>query len=100
MIVVAGHLTINPDKRDDAVAAIRTCVTATRAEDGNIDYRYSTDIDDPNRLNLVELWESEDAMNAHMGTAHLATFLEASAGFVGGDVEVIRYDVSGSSKLF
>lgn len=100
MIVVAGHLTINPEHRDAAIEAIRTCVAATRAEEGNVDYRYSADIDDPDRLNLVELWESEEAMNTHMATPHLAAFLEAVGAWVGGSVEIVRYDVSGSSKLF
>lgn len=100
MILVAGYLTVNPDHRHEALAAIDTCVTATQAEEGNIDYRYSVDLNDPNRFNLIEQWESEDAMNAHMATPHLATFLELIGGFVGGPVEVIRYDVSSSSKLF
>lgn len=100
MIVVAGHLTIKPESLDAALEAIRTCVAATRAEEGNIDYRYSTDIDDPTRLNLVEIWEDEEAMTAHMGTEHLATFLGAVGDFVGGSVEIVRYDVSGTSKLF
>ena len=100
MIVVSGYLIIDPAKRDEALEAIRTCVAATREEDGNVDYRYSTDIDDDTRLNLFEQWETEEAMNAHMSTPHLGAFLEAAGGFLGGAPSIIRYDVSGTSKLF
>lgn len=100
MIVVNGYILIDPSKRDEVVAALRACVTATRAEPGNIDYRFSPDLDDEARFNLAEIWESEDAMTAHMGTAHLAALLEALGPLMGGAPEITRYDVSGSSKLF
>lgn len=100
MIVVAGHILIDPSKRDEVVAALSACVTATREEAGNIDYRFSPDLDDEARFNLVELWESEDAMNEHMATPHLAALLEALGPLMGGAPEITRYDVSGSSKLF
>jgi quinol monooxygenase YgiN len=100
LIVVTGYMTVDPDQRDAALDAIRTCVAATREEEGNIDYRYSADIDEPNRFNLVEQWESEEAMNVHMGSPALATFLETFGPMIAGPVEVTRHDVSGSSKLF
>jgi quinol monooxygenase YgiN len=100
VIIVAGHLSIDPSHREDALAAIAAGVTATRQEAGNIDYRFSPDLDDPDRFNLIERWESEEAMNAHMATPHLAEFLTAIGPCLAGPAEVIRYDVSGSSPLF
>ncbi len=100
MIVVVGHLTINPDKRAEAEALIAELVPATQAEDGNIEYRYSADLGEPNRINIIEAWESEDAMNAHMGAEHFATFMAGIGDCIGGDVAVVRHDVSASTKLF
>lgn len=100
MIVVAGHLSIDPAHRDAALAAIATGVAATRQEAGNLDYRFSPDLDEPDRFNLIERWEDEDAMNAHMASPHLAEFLTAIGPCLAGQAEVIRYDVSGSSPLF
>lgn len=100
MIIVAGHLSIDPAQREAALAAIAAGVAATRAEAGNLDYRFSPDLDDPDRFNLMERWEGEDAMNAHLATPHLAEFLTAIGPCLGGPAEVIRYDVSGSSPLF
>ena len=100
MIIVAGHLIIDPAHREAALAAFAAGVATTREEAGNLDYRFSPDLDDPNRFNLIERWESEDAMNEHMATSHHAAFLTAIGPCVGGGAEIIRYDVSGSSSLF
>lgn len=100
MIVCLGHLTLDPSKRDEALDAIDSCVSATRAEDGNIDYRYSADLGDPNRINIVEQWRDDDAIDAHMASEHLARFLETIGGCLGGPAEVFRHDVANSTKLF
>ena len=100
MIVVVGYLTINPDLRGEVEAAIATLVPLTTAEDGNIEYRYSVDMGEPNRINIMEQWESEEAMNAHMGTTHLADFMTVMGGAIGGPLEIIRYDVASSTKIF
>lgn len=100
MIVVAGHLTIDPAQRETALAAIAAGVASTRAEPGNIDYRFSPDLDYPNRFNLIEIWEDEQAMTEHMATDHLAAFMAVIVPCVSGSAEVIRYDVSSSAPLF
>lgn len=100
MIIVVGHLTINPDKRAEAEAAIAKLVPLTEAEDGCGMYRYAADLQVPDRVNIVEQWESEDAMNAHMGSAHFMEFMGAIGDCIGGDVSVTRHDVASSTKLF
>ncbi|QXC62167.1 antibiotic biosynthesis monooxygenase [Aquihabitans sp. G128] len=99
MIVVAGHLAVNPEHRDAALAAIATGVAATRAEPGCVDYRFSPDLEDENRFNLIEQWESEEAMNEHLATPHLAEFMTAIVPCLLG-AEIIRHDVSSSAPLF
>lgn len=100
MIVVAGYILIDPTKRDEVVAALSTCVAATREEPGNVDYRFSPDLDEEARFNVSEIWASEEAMDEHMASPHLAALLEAIGPLMGGAPEITRYDVSGSSKLF
>ncbi len=99
MIIVNGHLTIDPAQRDAAVAAIADAVAATRAEPGNIDYRFSADLADPNRINMVEIWEDQAAIDAHMGTEHLAAFMAAIGPCVAGSVSITSYDIAGSTTL-
>jgi quinol monooxygenase YgiN len=52
---------------------------ASRAESGCHDYTFSQEIADPNRIRIVELWESIGALRAHFGTPHMAKFREALA---------------------
>lgn len=99
MIIIAGHLTIDPAKRDDALAAMKECIDATRAEEGNVAYAFSEDVTEPNRINITEIWRDEQALNEHFGTPHLTGFMGKVSDFAAGSSELIRYDVSGSSKL-
>lgn len=99
MFVVTGYFTINPDLRAEAEAAIATCVAATLAEDGCIDYRYSADLIDPQRINLSEQWETQEAMDVHMTQPHMAEFMNAFGPCLGGPMEVITHEVSSSTKF-
>jgi quinol monooxygenase YgiN len=74
-IIVTGVIDLDPAKRYDAIAAALAVMEATRAEEGNESYTFSADFTDPGRFYLVEQWASEEAMNVHMGTAHLAEFM-------------------------
>lgn len=100
MIVVTGHLTIDPAQRAAVEAAIATLISATRVEEGNVDYRYGADLGKPDRINITEIWESDEAMTAHMGTQHLADFMAAVGPAISGSVEIVRHDIDSSTKLF
>lgn len=100
MIVVAGHLSIDPAQRESALETIASGVANTQAEEGNLEYRFSPDLQDPDRFNIIELWENEDAMNAHLATPEFAAFMEAIGPCIAGAPSIIRYDVASSSTLF
>ena len=100
MIVVVGYITINPEMRAEAEAAIATLVPLTVAEEGCVEYRYAADILEPNRINIWEQWESEEAMNAHMATPHLAEFMGVMGTCIGGPLEITRHDIASSTKIF
>jgi quinol monooxygenase YgiN len=74
-IIVTGVIDLDPAKRDDAIAAMVDCMEATRAEEGNDGYVFSADVSDPGRFHIVEHWASAAAMDAHMGTPHLAALM-------------------------
>lgn len=99
MIIVSGYVNIKPGHRDAAVDAIKVCVAATRAEAGNIDYRFSIDLDDPHRLNIYEEWVSIDDLMAHVEMPHLATMRAALDPLREGPSVVVRHEVTGSGPL-
>ena len=53
--------------------------TTTLAESGCHDYSFSQEVSNPDRLRIIELWESMEALKAHFATPHMATFNAALA---------------------
>ena len=99
MFVVTGYLTINPELRAEAEAAIAAFVPLTQAEEGCIDYRFSTDVLDPNRINGVEQWADQAAIDAHMASTHMAEFMAAIGPCLGGGASFDCHEISATTKL-
>lgn len=68
-----------PGRGDEAQAAFREVAVPTHAEDGCILFALHRVTGDPERLVLVERWESREALDAHIATDHLAAFRAGSA---------------------
>ena len=99
MIVISGTVAINPEKREEAVAAALEMSAASEAEDGCITYRLYADLEDPNLFRIFEVWEREDALAAHFETPHMAVFRKKLPDLVAGAMDVKRYDVEKVSDL-
>lgn len=74
MILIHGTARLRAGARDAFVEAARPMIAASRAEDGCHAYRYAFDLTDPELVSFHEEWESDEALQAHYATAHLATF--------------------------
>ena len=80
---------IEPDKmevaRQEFTAIIATVVAKEAACHG---IHLHEDVDAPNRLFLVEYWESKEAFTGpHMQTPHMQVFLERTKEFLAGTPE-------------
>lgn len=49
-------------------------VDATRREEGNISYELNQDINQPNKFVMVEVWSSQNAIDAHNASDHFQKF--------------------------
>ncbi len=94
MIVVAGTVTFDGRNHEAAVAAANTVAEHSRREAGCLFYEFFADLNQPGRLLVFEEWETEEALEAHLATDHLAAFRAAlaAAGATGRDIN--RYVVS------
>ncbi|MFZ1813657.1 MAG: putative quinol monooxygenase [Rhizobiaceae bacterium] len=72
MIHLIATLTIKPGSLPAVMDAVRSCLEATRREDGCISYELFTSIEDENRLVFVERWRDRAALDAHFNMPHLA----------------------------
>ena len=66
MILVDGTMEIHDGALETILPMMRDSMTATRLEEGCLIYRFSADLDNLNLIHMVELWESEAALAAHM----------------------------------
>ena len=54
MVIVAGHVTVDPERRESHLAAFRSVVETARQADGCLDFAIAADSIDPARVNLFE----------------------------------------------
>ena len=94
MIVIAGHVVLDPNQREAAATAAREMMSETRKEAGCISYAFSADLDQPGRFLVFEEWESDEALRAHFGSPHMARFQKAVGGLGVREMKVQRYEVS------
>lgn len=80
-VSVTAIFTAKPGQGAALEALFAPLAAATRAEDGCIHYDpHRTDTAD--RYCIIERWASQDHLDRHSATAHLAGFREASADLV------------------
>jgi quinol monooxygenase YgiN len=81
MIFVELVFDVSADAREEVVELARRTTAATHREEGWVLYRFSTDVESPNRFVLTELWEDEEALKAHFaGHAFQSFFAELPSG--------------------
>ncbi len=100
MILIAGKISLDPAKKDEATAAAIEMMEATRAEAGNIEYAFTWDLVEDGLLRVIEQWEDQAALDAHFEAPHMATFTGkmGSLGLTG--MEVTKHEVSSSGPVF
>lgn len=68
MVIVAGHITVNPQQRDSYLKGCVSVVEQARQADGCLDFAISADLVDPGRINIFERWTSQAAVEAFRGS--------------------------------
>jgi quinol monooxygenase YgiN len=64
MVIVAGHVTVDPEQRESHLAGSIRVVEKARQADGCLDFAITADLLDPGRVNLFERWESQEAVKS------------------------------------
>ncbi len=89
MLIIAGHLVVDPVERDGYVADCRPVVEAARKTPGCLAFSISADSVDPARVWVFERWEDEEQLLAFRGSGPGG---EQQAAIL--DADVKRYGVS------
>ena len=68
MVIVAGHIVVAPEDRDDYLSGCVEVVRQARLAPGCLDFSLSADLLEPGRVNIFERWESQAAVEAFRGS--------------------------------
>jgi quinol monooxygenase YgiN len=64
MVIVAGHIVVDPAAREEYLAGCVEVVRAARGSSGCLDFAITPDVVEPGRINVFERWESQAAVEA------------------------------------
>lgn len=68
MLVIAGHLMVDPTDRDPYVADCAAVVEAARKAPGCLDFALTADTLDAGRVNIYERWETDEELEDFRGS--------------------------------
>jgi quinol monooxygenase YgiN len=68
MVIVTGHLMVEPDERERYLASCVRVVQLARAAPGCHDFTITADLIDPGRINILERWYSRSDVEAFRGS--------------------------------
>lgn len=77
MLLINGWLKLASGEFDKVQTQAVAMVEATNQEAGCLHYAFARDVADPDLIRISERWESEEALGAHMASAHMAEFNKA-----------------------
>ena len=77
-LTIVANITAKADKVDSVKAELLKLIEPTRAEEGCISYVLHQDNDNPAHFVFLETWQSDEALQQHMETAHIQAYLAAT----------------------
>ena len=89
MLIIAGHLEVDPTERDAYVAECQAVVSAARSADGCLAFAITADSLEPGRICIYERWEAEAPLLAFRGSGPSGDQQAAVL-----DADVRRYTIS------
>src|ERR671915_997260 len=95
MVIVAGHITVDPEQRESYLAGCMSVVEKARRAEGCVDFAITADLLDPGRVNLFERWESQEAVKTFRRRGPRSKQRAAML-----SVSVAEYDVADVRPLF
>jgi quinol monooxygenase YgiN len=100
VLIVHATIEVDPANRDAVLAAAASHQELCRAEEGCHRYDISSDVADPGRFYVTELWEGDAALAAHSKAPHMRVFGKAlaAAGLKGSSAT--KYTIGEETKLF
>ena len=99
MVVAIGRVRTDAERRAELVRIGQRVAAASRSEAGCMSYQVCQDTESEHDFVFVEEWESEDALQRHFRTPHVAELMAAIRGAIVGPPDVKFHAVASSRDL-
>lgn len=93
MLLIVGTFRLPARNMEAARPVMRKMATASRAEDGCVEYGYAEDVFEPGLIHVKELWVDQSALDRHFVAAHLVEWRAAWPALGIGDRNLRVYHV-------
>jgi quinol monooxygenase YgiN len=100
MILIAGTVDVDPERREAALAAGRPHMEATRGWPGCLDYLWSADPLVPGRIYVYERWSDRESLAAHFAGPHYRAMRDTIAAHGIRGVAVLKYRAGRSEPVY
>jgi quinol monooxygenase YgiN len=99
MIVVVGRVRSQPDKRAELIRLGQAVAASSRTDPGCLSYRLYEDTESENEFVFIEEWDSEEALQQHFATSHIAEFMRAFPATLAAPPDVKFHTIASSRDL-
>ena len=86
MLIVTGHVYVEPSDRDEFTTDIQALAHSSRQRDGNLLYAVAVDDDGAGRLLVVERWRDQASLTCHLHASDTREFVTRWQGRMRADI--------------
>jgi quinol monooxygenase YgiN len=99
MLAILAKIVLDPHSVAAYLKAAEPILPATRLESGCTHYAFARCVEHDNVIWITEEWDSEQALQDHLKSPHITTFLQQISNLGVKSVEVRKYTVSAVGGL-
>ena len=92
MIILMGHLHLNPSDVNEFTADVQAIASSTRAEKRCLFYAFALEDARAGRMLIVQRWQDQGSLTAHLERQVTVTFLNKWGDRIKSDI--LKYDAS------
>ena len=98
-LFIAGTVRVPPEHIESLRPHMLAMLTASRAEEGCLEYSYGLDVADPGLIRIFEIWRDRACLDAHIQTPHMAAWRAAWPAHGVSDRRLVLYEVADETPL-
>jgi quinol monooxygenase YgiN len=99
LLIIAGTVTFDPAHTEAVKAGATAMMAATMEEEGCQDYVFSINLSDEATIQVFEIWDTEEQLQAHFKMPHMDDFQQVLAGIGITGRDLTKYQVASSGPM-